>query len=144
MRVLLINPPQEHFDGSSGYNFYIPIGLLSLAGAVRDICSINILDCSSKNELKKTKESVIYGVSQEEIKERIKKFNPELIGITIPFSAQSEMAKMLAKIGKEINPNIKIVFGGPHASVRYEKLLKEGVCDFCVVGEGEETLRRCV
>ncbi len=46
---------------------------------------------------------------------------------------------LVGNICKRINPNTKVVFGGPDPSVRYEYLLDNNYCDFCVVGEGEIT-----
>jgi magnesium-protoporphyrin IX monomethyl ester (oxidative) cyclase len=139
-KVLLINPPQKYFKQSMKFCVYVPVSLLSIAVMIKDICVVKILDCLVKDfKIKRIKDFTLYGTSFERIETEIKRFNPNIVGITIPFSAQSENAKIISKICKKTNSKIKVVFGGPHSSVKYKELLKEGFCDFCVVGEGEET-----
>ena len=87
---------------------------------------------------------LIYGTPSNKIKSAIEDFNPDVVGITIPFSTQISNAVEISRICKDVNPEIKVVFGGPHTSVRYNLLLKDGLCDLCVVGEGEETFLELV
>ncbi len=137
-RVMLINPPQTFYGESLGFNVYFPIGLLNIAAAVRDICEVRILDCLVADfEVNKSEGFTVYGTPLGVIKKRIKEFDPNIIGISIPFSAQSQSARDVGRICKEVNPNAVVVCGGPHASVRYTRLLQEGVCDYCIIGEGE-------
>lgn len=139
-KVMLINPPQKYFNQSLGYNVYFPLGLLGIASMVRDICDVKILDCLITDfEVKRTVDFTVFGTPLDKIKDYIEKFNPDIVGITTPFSSQAENAKAISRICRDINPKITIVFGGPHASVRYKNLLEEGFCDFCVIGEGEVT-----
>ncbi|MDD5174093.1 MAG: cobalamin-dependent protein [Candidatus Omnitrophica bacterium] len=139
-KVLLINPFVKEYDLSGGIITYIPIGLLSLASAIRGICDLKILDCLRDScETRRTRDFILYGTPVERIKEIIRDFSPDIVGISIPFSAQSDNAKTICGICKELDPKITVVFGGPDASVNYSRLLKETLCDFCVVGEGEET-----
>lgn len=140
MRVLLINPPQKYFYGSGTFKLYFPIGLLGIASNIKDICNVKIFDCLvERPEIKKNKDYILYGSSYENIEDEIRKFRPKILGISIPFSAQSETAKLLVKICRKIDQNIIIVLGGPDPSVRYKEFLEGGFCDFCVVGEGEKT-----
>lgn len=119
---------------------YFPIGLLSIAAKIKNICELKIFDCLITDfEIRKTEDFTLYGTPSEKIKTAIKDFNPDIIGISTPYSTQSESAKTVCKISKEVKPGALVILGGPDASVRYEYLLKETCCDFCVVGEGEET-----
>ena len=43
-------------------------------------------------------------------------------------------------MAKEINKNIKIIIGGPHAAITKEKLLTNPLIDIVVPGEGEKVL----
>jgi radical SAM superfamily enzyme YgiQ (UPF0313 family) len=45
----------------------------------------------------------------------------------------------VASIAKEVNPEIITVFGGPDPSVRFRVILEKQYCNFCVIGEGEQT-----
>lgn len=140
LKVMLINPPQKHYKKSAGFCSYFPLGLLYIASGVKEICNLKILDCLATNFTVVEKDNyIIYGTPFSRIKEMVEDFSPNVVGITVPSSAQSEMAKALSNLCKTIDPETIIVFGGPDASVRYEKHLMEDTCDYCVVGEGEET-----
>ncbi|MFH1641614.1 MAG: radical SAM protein [Nanoarchaeota archaeon] len=139
-KVMLINPPRIEYEQSAGFNTYLPIGLLGIAAMIRDICELKILDCLMTHfRIKQTKEYILYGTPFDKIKKIIQDFNPDIVGISTPYSEQSDNAMIICKMCKEINPNMIVVFGGPDSSVRYEQLLKETACDFCVTGEGEKT-----
>ncbi|MFC1846950.1 B12-binding domain-containing radical SAM protein [Chloroflexota bacterium] len=45
-----------------------------------------------------------------------------------------------ARLAKEANPEIKVVMGGPHASILYEEVVMEKEVDIVVRGEGEYTM----
>jgi magnesium-protoporphyrin IX monomethyl ester (oxidative) cyclase len=139
-KVLLINPPRKDYSQAAGFVSYFPLGLLSIAALIKDICEVKILDCLITNfTIKKTDDFALYGMPLEKIRNAIKDFNPNVVGISIPFSAQTSVSSKICKICKEIDSNILVVFGGPDVSVRYKLLLEETQCDFCVIGEGEKT-----
>jgi anaerobic magnesium-protoporphyrin IX monomethyl ester cyclase len=73
----------------------------------------------------------------EKIKETLVSKNPDVIGMSI-VHANRWGGIEISRIAKNINPDLKIVFGGIGATFLYEHLLthfKE--IDFCVLGEGE-------
>jgi len=43
--------------------------------------------------------------------------NPNIIGITNQYSAQLDNALSLARLAKQVNNDIVVVAGGPHASI---------------------------
>lgn len=66
---------------------------------------------------------------------------PEVIGITIT-SVQFTSARVLAKICKEVLPNVKVIIGGPPPTIFYKEILeKNSSFDIAVIGEGEITVR---
>jgi len=80
----------------------------------------------------------------QEAKRVISDFNPDLVGITVwtTFAASS---LTLASLCKEYNPDLPVVMGGPHISIKYDEVMK--ICpnvDFLVRGEGEKTLCKLV
>jgi anaerobic magnesium-protoporphyrin IX monomethyl ester cyclase len=142
IRLMLINPPQKYFGKSLGFNSYFPVGLLSLAANVRDICDVKIFDCLiEKFSIFEDGDFTIYGSSDEDIKGTISEFDPHIVGICIPFSSQSNNGKRVAELCKEVDSSITIIIGGPHPSVQYKSLLEENYCDYAAVGEGEISLR---
>jgi magnesium-protoporphyrin IX monomethyl ester (oxidative) cyclase len=144
-KVLLINPPQTYYEQSQGFSVYFPLGLLYLAAAVRDISEVKIFDCLERDfEVRRDGGVVRYGAPFEKVCTAIAEVRPDIVGVSIPFTAQAENGKRIGAICREINPGITVVFGGPDPSVRYAQLLESGFCDYCVVGEGEDTFRECI
>lgn len=52
--------------------------------------------------------------------------------------------KRVASLIRLINPQIKIIFGGPEVSFDAKNYLIEGYCDFLIEGEGEETYKELI
>ena len=144
IKVLLINPPQTFYDASIGCTIYFPIGLMYLGAVVRDICQVEIFDCLTSDVETRESNSVTYGASSEEIKKVVTEKKPDVVGISVPFTSQYRNAERVALIAKEVNPKIVTVFGGPDPSVRFRDILENSYCDFCIVGEGEETFREFI
>lgn len=141
-KVLLVNPPQTYFPGSSGFSVFFPLGLLYIHAMIKDICDVKILDCLITDFTeKKNGGTVTFGTSWGSIKSHIKRINPDVVGISIPFTAQANNAIAIGAMCREINSAITVVYGGPDSSVRYAQLFETGTCDVCVVGEGEKAFR---
>jgi anaerobic magnesium-protoporphyrin IX monomethyl ester cyclase len=140
LKVLLINPPQTVCDGSIGRSTYFPIGLMYLGAVVRDICNVEILDCLLSEVETKEGNAVTYGLAFDDIKKAIAEKKPDIVGISVPFTAQYRNAERVALLTKEVDSKIVTVLGGPDPSVRYKAILENSYCNYCVVGEGEETL----
>ena len=75
----------------------------------------------------------------KEVKKAIKDFNPSVVGI----SAKTQnfiSSTIVAKLAKEINPNIKVIIGGVHPTMNGSKALDYKNIDFLCLGEGENTI----
>ncbi|MBF0383594.1 MAG: cobalamin-dependent protein [Magnetococcales bacterium] len=81
-----------------------------------------------------------FGDSSEVISQRIKNESPDVVAISNMFSSQIGCALEVARIVKEISPDIVTVIGGPHASSFPLELLAQNDVDYVVMGEGEERL----
>jgi radical SAM superfamily enzyme YgiQ (UPF0313 family) len=69
----------------------------------------------------------------------VKKEDPDILGFTT-LTHSSRTAAIIAKEVKRANPNIKIVFGGYHATFNSKRILKKySHVDVVVRGEGEYT-----
>lgn len=141
MRILLINPPNlnlissvlpEALEEERGCN--PPLGLLYIASYLKKhdpACHLKIIDSPTEN------------LNYQQLKEEIKEFNPEIIGIaTMSFTVID--ALRTAKIAKEIDSRIKVVLGGPHVHIYGKETLKLGNSDFIILGEGERTFYQLV
>jgi magnesium-protoporphyrin IX monomethyl ester (oxidative) cyclase len=139
IKVLLINPPQTYYNESADFGTYFPLGLMYVAAMIRDICHVEIFDCLTSDFETRKGNSITYGANPEIIKKVINEKKPDVVGISVPFTAQYINAELVAKITKEVNPKIVTVFGGPDPSVRFKTILENNYCDYCIIGEGEQT-----
>lgn len=134
-KILLVHPlgyssKKAGTDVSRMANIMPPLGLASIA-AFLDAHSIenDIIDCYAHPD------------SDERIMAYVRKETPGFIGFSCTTSSFFDGIR-LAGMVKEILPEIKTIFGGVHASSMKEKILEEfDLADYCVVGEGELTLK---
>ena len=113
VKVMLINPPQKFYHKAERWGVYVPIGLLYIAGNIRDICDVSIFDSMVESE-----EYVdcgnysIIGATDEMITAAVSEYNPDIIGITVPATIQASCAVNTARICRQVSPDSIIVFGG--------------------------------
>ncbi|MFH1149553.1 MAG: radical SAM protein [Actinomycetota bacterium] len=69
------------------------------------------------------------------VEEHIREFDPGLVGFTSVYSVYKFLARVAARV-KRSHPDLPLVVGGPHASLRPEECLA-GAFDIVCVGEGE-------
>jgi len=126
--IVLIRP------GTYSEGLIVPLGLLYIAGYLNSKIpevKVSIIDAALK------------GLNPSEISEKIKVFNPDLVGLT-GLTVHADEIKKAAKYIRKSFPNTMIISGGPAMSADYAELLKETSIDFGVIGEGEETFYRIV
>jgi len=143
MRVLLINPPNK-FPKDKIENIGIgqPIGLAYIAAELlKEGHEVNILDALAEGlgNPSKIGDIIHIGLKKEEIFSKISEFDPDVVGITAPFSLQIRSALEVAKIAKEVNNGIYTVLGGHHATIQPIEVVSHPDVDFVVIGEGEIT-----
>lgn len=119
MRILLINPPNTGYYYRLGA-FYPPLGLAYLSSVLK----------------KKGYETRIIDMNVERFDYRKEKYEDyDLVGIsvdTVRFSIACKIAEFIRK------RNVPIVFGGPHASAEVDKILRNKIADYVIIGEGEK------
>jgi len=153
MKVLLINPPWYRLFGEELAAF--PLGLSYLAGVLEkngfDAVVYNadhskgaISDMSSE-EMVAHHESYLKTLSDlsepiwDEVREIVRSQKPDVVGVNV-WTPKLGSALNVAKICKQINPDIKVVFGGVHATIMPEQTLKNNEVDYVVRMEGEYTM----
>ena len=110
-----------------------PLGLSYIASYLDDLdVEVEIFDTKVKN------------LSYKKIRSEIKKFDPDIVGISVFISAVIYTSYDIAKIVKEINQNCIVVFGGRHPTFVPEETLKVDDVDIVVRGEGELTFRELI
>ncbi|MBU0635392.1 MAG: B12-binding domain-containing radical SAM protein [Candidatus Omnitrophica bacterium] len=123
-KILLLNPP---YSGSR-VNAVFCAGLGYIAQALKASgIEYDVLDMS-------------LGYSYPALKEKIRKFTPDLIGISLMTYGYKESYALIGRIKKDF-PDIRTVAGGAHISLFREKVLEDCAgLDFGVVLEGEKTI----
>lgn len=121
MKILLLSPPINDWFANVP-----PLGLCYiqsiLIGKGYDVKMIDMFDYSPKK-----------------IEDTIRKENPDIVGISC-FTYYRINSIKIAKICKEVNPNIKTILGGSHADFMHEQILSNfPEVDYIVTGEGEIT-----
>ncbi|MBN2053607.1 cobalamin-dependent protein [bacterium] len=144
-RVMLINPPNIVWKGQDRKRVDLPIGLAYLASVLQmekfDVLGVDTLLEGFEEEHEAKDGRVRFGLSDAQIKTRIRDFNPDVVGVSSMFSKSFNLAVHMCRLAREVNPEIITVLGGNHASTLPEQCLRrsDGTLDFVVIGEGEFT-----
>jgi len=121
-----------------------PLGLAYIAAVLENKGIVTkILDCMVEgyyNDVANDSKTITYGLTDSEIKERIKEFSPDFVGVSCLMSSQAHNAHRMCKLAKEVNPSVQTVMGGCHPSALSEKTLKDPNVDRIVMGEGEQSM----
>lgn len=133
MKVLLINPPNKNQIACTLPAFIEeekgvtpPLGVLLIAAYLRSLGEheVNVIDAQVEN------------MDYKMLEARIRKINPDVIGITGISMALKDVAYTV-RLSKAIKPEVKVVVGGPHAQCYPEETARLKGVDYVVYGEGE-------
>ncbi len=142
-KVLLIFPPTKILRGGLKISTP-PLGIAYIAAVIRNDYDIKIIDASIEgfhNEIVINKDFVRYGLSLQDIGKEIKKFSPDVVGISCLYSSHYPEAIEICKLTKKIDNEIITITGGPHPTFLAEECLCNRELDFIVLGEGEYIFR---
>jgi len=110
-----------------------PWNLCQLASMVQDITSdVKVIDAYKEN------------LSKDDIKKRIKDFDPDIIGLTVLMDQYHKAAHITTELIKNVSENITTVLGGVYATSNSEHAIEDENLDYVVIGEGEFTFRQLV
>lgn len=125
MRISIISP------NLSGCCSILDIGVTCLATFINERTShrANVIDYTFKRAYWK-----------EYLDSELKKFNPDVIGITTTTLFMRYVRQTIAHIRQNYSRDIPIVLGGYHATLNPETSLKEEGVDAVILGEGEYIL----
>lgn len=104
----------------------LPLSLLSAAKLVSKEFKVKIIDQRIDSNWRKT------------LKKELKK-EPLLIGTTAMLGPQVEFARAVGEEVKKFNPEIPVVWGGPHPSVLPKQTIIDPTVDIIIQGDGEKT-----
>ncbi|UCD20843.1 MAG: cobalamin-dependent protein [archaeon] len=118
MKILLVNLKTGYFSG-------FPLSIAYISSYLKDKGYKNVV-------------GVDLGVEPEEkLYKEIS--NTDVIGFSVMSKSFLGLKRIVKRI-KEINPEIKIVAGGPHATLMPDDFFKNQLAEIVVIGEGEETM----
>jgi anaerobic magnesium-protoporphyrin IX monomethyl ester cyclase len=126
MRILLVRAKPDFMDMLIG----IPSGL-ALVGAMAEKMNheVEILDLALE-----TKQEAADHLLESKLREK----RYDLAGLTA-MTVEFESAARVARMIKAAHPQMPIVFGGQHPTIRAEDVAANEFCDYVVRGEGEKT-----
>lgn len=139
MKVLLINPGTEIIYTNKSKNLTIdefvlsksflpPLGLLYIGSSLEEEgCKVGFIDYyCEKNPEEKIKKSLL---------------SIDAVGLGV-YNRTKKISDEITKMIKDIDPDIKIIIGGPNCTSLPEKTLEDiPSADICVQGEGEYVIK---
>ncbi len=135
MKVLLVEPPKEHWFVMGEY-LPPPLGILGLAAYLENQCKdteIEVLDCQAK------------GLGWKEFERHIESSNPNVVAPSALATCNAYTVLRTVETAKKVNPDIKTVVGGQHFTATAHESLKDyPEIDIVVRGEGEQTFTQLV
>lgn len=90
----------------------------------------------------KTKHLLKIGLSDSVILDKIADYKPTTLLISSTFTTNEQVVIDLSAKVKEAHPDLLVVVGGVHASLKPGWILESGNVDYVVIGEGEETIKK--
>ena len=130
MTVFLIFPAPDLIDlRYASPTFSPPLGLLYIASSLREAgAEVKLIDQLGEK------------VSDDKLLKRVERYSPEVVGLSM-MTWQAPKAAKLAAMIKEKLPDTHIVFGGVHATLNVERMMRKYTqIDSTIVGEGELSL----
>lgn len=141
-------PPITVFNSDPTIPGAQPVLGLAYLGAYLESAhhEVRILDALAMgiSNVQRTKGGTRYGLSEEDILNVIREFDPDIVGVTCMFSSYLTDAHRVAAIVKSYNQAITVIFGGSHSSIYPEWVLRDENVDVVVFGEGEITMLELV
>ena len=131
MKILLLSPPMHYGAYNEAGRLYLdksypPLGLGYIAAVLEkegyDVKVIDLVDTPF-----------------EDVEKIVKNEKPQIVGISCNLTDYRWGSFKLAQIVKRIDPNIKVIMGGSHATHMYQQILPNFPVDVIVRFEGEFT-----
>ncbi len=112
-----------------------PLGLLSIAGALRSCCNADV--SVQVRSLSVDVRDLL------EVEDLVQRESPDVVGLGALTIDETRLFAC-ARAVKKASPDIVVVAGGPHPTLSPERCLEEQAIDWVVVGEGERTMTELV
>lgn len=143
-KVMLIQPPAWCDNHRGDMNPNVPLGIAYVAAVLeRGGYEVEMLDSFIEGwdtETRISADRMIVGLTFEDIRERIKTCNPDVVGITSMFTSQRKNMHRVAELVKEVDPEMVVVVGGAHPTSAGETVLADRNVDAIVLAEGDNSI----
>ena len=97
------------------------------------------------NDIKDKKEMLHFGASWDQLKNDLRRIQPDIVGLTNLFRENTNETIKAAELIREVLPDTVIVVGGPNASALPEYILDESpAVDIIGLGDGERLMHKIV
>lgn len=126
-KIVLLYPSFLKDDKEKTLYTDIPLSVYTIAQALQNQYDVEIIDQRIENE-----PDDLSGILKDTF----------IVGISITTSYQIINGLEFAKKVRQYNKNIKIVWGGWHASLMPYETIRHELVDIIIVGQGEEIFRR--
>ena len=105
-----------------------PLSISALASFLKPFCEVGMIDAMAEGwdshwDKEGNPEVLNQGLKSEQLLKAIKKFKPDVIGITWLFSSDNDCIKDTVKDIKRYLPEVKIIVGGPETSANPREVL---------------------
>jgi len=132
MKMLLVDPPVDQYFSPFKEGPAFALGLLSIDSYL------------AKHGYDDVELENFFGCDEQQIERRLRDVGADVIGMGCTTDSRGFCWDLAAK-AKAINPDVKTVLGNVHATFFAREILEHyPAVDFCVLGEGEETLLELV
>ena len=138
-KVLLIFPPVV-CSQESPKQIMPPLGISYLGAYLEPDYEVKLLDAALEGynyEQKVSPGFFQYGLREQEIKQRIAEFSPDVVGVSCLYSSQFHSVANICRVAKGVSAEIITLIGGTHPSFLTQECLKYEDIDFIILGEGE-------
>lgn len=140
MKIYLLYPawPKTHWPRGDFRSYWVPTGIAHIAYVLeRAGCEVRVLNC----EQHLIKNNYDRAAADEFIKSELRRFMPDLVGLSILTPGMIEAARIAGFAKAVCGSDTIVVAGGPHPTALPERTLREiPELDAVVVGEGETTM----
>lgn len=134
MRVLLVQPNYGFVYGfrEKASSLTPPLGLCYIAAVLeKDGHNVRIIDMEAEE------------INKQTLTQEILRFKVDVVGITCVTSTYP-IALEIARLAKKVNCDTTTVMGGSHVTATPFEVASHDEVDFCVVGEGENTMQELI
>lgn len=146
MQVTLISPPQNFSKTQETAGVVPPLGLCYLASVLDPARHpVKIIDAVGERhrQVFPWRDHLLRGLTFTEILDAIPP-QTRLVGISNLYTFAFTIAAEIARLVKERDPSVIVVFGGAHPTIMTRETLAHPEVDFVVLSEGEYTFRDLV